>query len=379
MTRTGLKEADAERNAIAWELYLTFFSHCDQTGCGNIAENTDIKHLYGAFERIYDPLGNVSFATWSNCSNYDSTDSPSTSAVPNGNSGYIRESMVVDPNNPLIFSYEYIAVNCQFLDDPVNPALKSKINGRIQYSTTNDVLIGSDTFMLDYSYIQSGLETDPPGTPYLKESWSSNPDSLVSSDTADLTLSGTYSGKTTNLTMIEFGSGTIAYNLTLNGFSNSGALSRTYENLNDTGAYTWYENTAETLEDTLNGRYIEDDSVQRSDMTFTALRYIDKIYSEEDPRSASERWYFSYSLDGQIEFTAVADNLCPEVNGTFAFSTTTPVKWDLQTTNSDPIEGQEVINGNVTLIYNPNGTVTADVNGQMKTYATKEDLYMVCP
>ncbi|GMR21569.1 MAG: hypothetical protein BMS9Abin36_2171 [Gammaproteobacteria bacterium] len=145
----------------------------------------------------------------------------------------------------------------------------------------------------------------------------------------------------------------------------------TYTNLSFVGDHS-YDNggtpgdlpadVADDVEDTLvttNGGISLDAPLIDIDINYTDFRL-----TEHETNN-----YEEYTIDGTVT-TDFTPDVCNE--GTFSFVTNIPVR---ENNFGTTIAGEVVINGNVTVVFNPDGTVTVTVAGSDPvTYESWEDL-----
>jgi hypothetical protein len=174
----------------------------------------------------------------------------------------------------------------------------------------------------------------------------------VSSMTANISFSGSFGGNATSLTVAMTGNGTIdategaiSYNLTFANYS-----------IGDT--YTPGD-SFDTDSITTNGRVSESwtigpdtfgASISYENFVVGIKTYIDSM--------ASNYWDEEISISGVYTLDFTPDQ-CFE--GRFSIQTTVPLYWD--DSASMTTAGTLVINGNTTLIFNSDGTVTAQYQG----------------
>lgn len=141
---------------------------------------------------------------------------------------------------------------------------------------------------------------------------------------------------------------------------------------NDNGTPTDYSDDTFSGSDTANGGFsetwTENSATQGASITFTNL-----ITTWNSTSS-----YYDFSVDGTVVMDFTPNDLCFE--GTFVIDTTTPVRYDY--TAMRTTQGRIVINTNTAIVFNADGTVTVELDGQAVAGSTNvplETLENACP
>ncbi len=189
---------------------------------------------------------------------------------------------------------------------------------------------------------------------------------VIDTETMDLTLSGSWrcaneacSSTTSSLTANGKES-YVGYGFELtSAYSHFGMSDTlTYTDVGSREAFTANGAASETMTDD-TGTYGQ------------ALTFYGLVATQEDTGMN----YVDDTIDGTVVFDFTPDDACYE--GAFAIDTQTPVRFSYDTYTT--VAGKVVINGNVTMTYNSDGTVTVAIAGQAPTtYDNVSSLDYVC-
>ncbi|MCK9418036.1 MAG: hypothetical protein M0R70_01500 [Nitrospirae bacterium] len=251
-----------------------------------------------------------------------------------------------------VFNLTMTYYQCRELDEELNGA--TSVSG--VYSTS-----GNDTITMKLGDADGTIES----TDFMARLFTTGYGDVYATYIADMTLTGSVSCSNAacdTFTSTLSASGTEKYDDYINVYTFTySSFSFTGSDTTTTAGYT----ASYTINGGISEAWTSGSTAEGASVTFTTF-----VLTFTDTAT-----YYEETADGTVTLSFTPADYC--FAGTFTIDTVTPVRTSYATGLTT--QGNVVINGNVTIVYNPDGTITVTVTGQTSdTFASNDAFEVVC-